>query len=289
MPFVQLADYNDPKWTRLRRRVLLTGQPNSGKTTSLLTFLETTETRMAYLAYPDEHGVVSLPLPHPQIAAFVWEEKDPHKRLAWANTWQDVETVTADILAGRYGKIDVFAGDGLHKLHFVALCKATKGEAAVTLDFDAILYAEASRLFTGYLHRVLRSEIGLVVFTVWEGWEKENPYAKDKNTTKHIFPALPGKLAKEIMGEFGTVLYATRQGVGPGAQYVWQTRPFGSVWGCGIKAPLAVTAPIKTYVPQDWRKLWGQLDRTPSPNGPIQYAEPGLNPDEENPLTDSQP
>jgi hypothetical protein len=166
--------------------------------------------------------------------------------------WNEIETLTADVIVGKHGKIELFFGDGLHKAYQVALGKVTGGLSAVTLDFDAKLYADASKLFLKHIHTIQRApSIFLPVFTVWEGREKDNPDSTEKKPVRHIFPELPGQLAKLILGEFGVVLYATKQG----PAYKWLTKPLGDVWGCGIKLPIAASSAIETFVPQDWGLL----------------------------------
>ena len=239
------------------RGVLLTGQPNSGKTASLVTFLNTyPDKKAAYISYPNEQGSSSFPADHPNVLVrAVYEDTEAGAKVNYNALWNEIETLTADIIVGKHGKIELFFGDGLHKAHQVALGKVTGGLSAVTLDFDAKLYADASKLFLKHIHMIQRApSIFLPVFTVWEGREKDNPDAKKAggvDPPRHIYPELPGQLAKLILGEFGVVLYATKQG----PAYKWQTKPLGDVWGCGIKLPIAASSAIETFVPQDWALL----------------------------------
>ena len=160
------------------------------------------------------------------------------------------------VLLGKPRKFDVLAMDGIHKVHQIALNVVTGGEAATTLDFDAKKYEDARKKTMKLLEMVFRSYIRKIVMTVWDGREKDDPdVQKAKDITTHIFPDLPGQFAHKILGEFGCVLYATIQGTCEGTKYLWQTRPQGRVWGCGIKAPIPIARQIKTFIPQDWRKL----------------------------------
>lgn len=239
----------DPLWERKARRVLLSGPPNSGKTTSLRTFPKP----MGYVAYPGEAGLSALDRTDVVVAS--WGDLDITKGVDWSTLLKEVKQTTADMIAGKYGEIKTFVGDGLHKLFGLFLNVVTGGASATSLDFDPKLYADAGKQFFLYLDRVKQSPIETVVFTVWDGAEKDDPDAKDKDTQKHIFPELPGKAAKLIMGEFSVALASTVQGVGAGAKYLWQTRPMGKVWGCGIKAPTGIASKIETFVPQDWGAL----------------------------------
>ena len=236
------------------RGVLITGQPNSGKTASLVTFLNAyPDKKAAYLSYPNEQGSSSFPADHPNVLVrAVYEDAEAGVKVNYNALWTEIEQLTADTLVGKHGKIELFFGDGLHKLYAVALAKATGGISVVSLDFDAKLYADASKLFVKYLHMIQRApSLYLPVFTVWEGREKDNPDSTEKKPTRHIFPELPGQMAKLIMGEFGVVLYATK--IGP--QYKWLTKPMGDVWGAGIKLPIAESKAIENYVEQDWEVL----------------------------------
>ena len=259
MPFriLKPGEVQEPKG------VLLTGQPNSGKTQSLVTFLATYPTKLAaYVCYPDEQGSSTFPSNHPNVAVRIaWDDVDPSKKISYSALWSEVLTVTTDILIGKHGKVELFFGDGLHKLYRIALGKATGGISSTTLDFDAKLYYDAKELFLNYIHTIQRAaSIYLPVFTVWEGREKDNPDSLDKHPTRHIFPDFPGQLAKQSVGEFGVVLYALRKGTGiEGAKYLWQTRPLDLVGGCGIKKPIEVSSKIEDFVPQDWSLLAPRL------------------------------
>ena len=250
--------------------VLLTGQPNSGKTQSLVTFMATYPAKLAaYLCYPDEQGSSTFPSNHPNVAVRIaWDDVDPAKKISYSALWDEIVSVTADVLVGKHGKVELFFGDGLHKLHAVSLGKVTGGISAMSLDFDAKLYSDAKKLTLGYIHMIQRAgSIYLPVFTVWEGREKDNPDSLDKKPSRHIYPELPGQLAKEIIGEFGVVLYATRKGTGvEGAKYLWQTRPLDQVWGCGIKKPIEVSSKIEDFVPQDWSLLAPKLGMVEAPD-----------------------
>lgn len=252
MPFKIIRPGEDNSWTdRRAKRLLLTGPPNSGKTTSLRLW----ERPMAYVCFPGENGDATLPSEE-GITKFVWEDLDYSKAVDWAAVLKEIKTVTADILGGtKYGQFKTYAGDGLHKLYSIFLNVQTGGASAAGEDFEAKLYSGSHKAFFTFIQRVNASLIENVVFTIWDGREKDDPDAKDKDTQKHIFPELPGKAAKDIMGEFSVVLYHMVQGQGAGAKYQWQTKPMGKVWGCGIKAPTEITSKIETFIPQDIKKL----------------------------------
>jgi len=73
----------------------------------------------------------------------------------------------------------------------------------------------------------------------------------------HIWPDLPGKAAKRLLGEFTAVLYAkvvtTKPGQPPTG--VWQLQPDNEVWGVGIKCPVEVASKLPNQIPQDYNEL----------------------------------
>lgn len=265
MPLVQIPHNEDAEWQALRNRILLVGPPNTGKTASLETFVGPEE-RIAYIQLPGEQGAGTFPAKKfgDRAVVFVDKTDDPTK-VDWVREVSGLKQLSIDIITGKYGKIDVVALDGLHKGWDIFLAKATGGASAKTLDFDAKLYVDAGKEFVvSWLHMFFRAvtagKIKRVVATIWDGREKDDPDDKSKTAASHLFPELPGKLAKGIVGEFGVVLGAGVQGVGGGAKFQWQTRPFGKVGGVGIKVPKDIAAKIETFIPQDWALLAPKLE-----------------------------
>ena len=187
--------------------------------------------------------------------AFVPHAIDPEQPVNWSEVVRETKQLSVDIISGKYGKCTTFCGDGLHKLYNLFLAEATAGANIRGEDFDPKKYMSASARFFQYLQMVLNSPCPYVVFSVWDGLEKDDPDEKGSSPMRHIFPDLPGKSAKLIMGEFSVVLYAYRQGVGQGAKYIWLTQPTGKVWGAGIKMPVEVAAKLPIELPQDFAVL----------------------------------
>lgn len=253
---VLTADTAAAAWDRARRRLLISGPPNSGKTTSLATFPRP----LAVMFYPGEKGQTSLAI-GPDVKAWVPEPFDPEKPQNWAQMVAGIERATNEILVGKHAEggkqFQTFAGDGLHKLHAVYLAEATAGASMRGEDFEPRLYGQAQKKFFAYLDRVMRSTMATAVFTVWDGREKDDPDDKSKNASSHIFPELPGKCAKEIMGEFAIVAGANKLG----DKHVWQLRPQGKVWGAAVKVPKEIAANIPTFVEQDWPSFDAMLTK----------------------------
>ncbi len=104
---------------------------------------------------------------------------------------------------------------------------------------SARIYNRAREHFRYYIQRVMASPVKYVVFTCWDGKESDTG---EKGSTMHIMPDLPGKAAKEIMGEFSVVVYSTvewgQRQPGKLAPAFWQLLPEGRVWGAAVKAPV---------------------------------------------------
>ena len=243
----RLQTAQDDGWRRAVTRCLLSGPPNSGKTTSLRTW-----PGVVIQSYPGEKGVASIPYSD-GVRAFVGSLPPPGEPVNYAGVIAETERLTTEILTGKHSEVTTFAGDGLHKLHELYLAEATAGASMEGREFDPRLYGSAHKRFFRYLDMVLRSPVPYIVFTVWDGHEKDDPDERGATPSRHIYPELPGLAAKRMMGEFSLVLYSTRQGTGPATKFIWQTQPFGKVWGAGAKLPIEVARRLPVTVEQDWR------------------------------------
>lgn len=248
MPFIEATP---DEWRKRVSRVVVSGSPNSRKTTSLASW----PGRVAVMSYPGEKGYAATPTENFEktpIKSWLYtvEEAADTK---WAEVVKDIKAHTMAIINGKHGEYDVFAGDGLHKLYACFLAEATFGASARGESFEAKLYGNAHARFFEYVDMVFRSRIPHAVFTVWDGAEKDDPEDKSLNAPKHIFPDLPGAAARKIMGEASIVVHATKNAKG---EYVWLTQPNQKVWGAGMKLPPAVAAKIPQEVPQDYARLF---------------------------------
>lgn len=247
MPFKPLtAD----SWQQGLRRALIVGPPNSRKTTSLFTW----PMPIGLISAPGEKGYASIPMGD-GVKAFVFEE-DIIAKTSPSALVKEIETTTFDLLAGKYGEITTFALDGLHKIYVAYINDATNGDFAAGNDFEPRMYGRAHEMFLHYIGRISHSKIAYFVATVWDGREADNPDMGSKGPT-HVYPDLPGKLAKRIMGEFSVVLYAEVPAPVAGMEQkaTWQLQPGGKIWGAGVKVPPALAKTLPAKVPQDWKAL----------------------------------
>ncbi len=256
-------------WRRKFSRSLIVGPPNSWKTTSLLTWPRP----LHVLVYPGEKGASSLPTDAADVHVYTWEHDVTTAPTPGAIV-KAIESLTVEILAGKHGPIATFAGDGLHKLYGAFFDAAASGVGDPDGKERGQVFGMAHASFLDYLTTVLASSVPYVAMTVWDGLEKDDPTAKAKDAPKHVWPELPGTLAKRIVGEFGTVLYASPgRETAPGqfSRGTWLTRPFGGVWGAGIKLPLAIAKTIPTTVNQDWVALEALVTKA-STSSPLKEA-----------------
>src|SRR5229473_2064730 len=212
MPFKQL---DKDTWKKGVSRTLIVGPPNSFKTTSISTWPRD----IHWISYPGEKGHSSIPAGDPGVHAYVWEADDLTK-FSPSSVVTEIEKLTIEILTLKHGPITTFAGDGLHKLYEFYLLQelaalkqvfggspefagATDEELEEKLSGKA--YGRAHSSFKHYLDIVGFSGVEHAVFTIWDGEEKDNPDNK-RGGPSHVFPDLPGKMARRIMGEFPIVL-----------------------------------------------------------------------------------
>ena len=241
------------------RRVLLMGPPNTFKTTAII---ETWPKPLAIQVYPGERGDATIPRDREDVKPFVWQD-DPLNKTSSQDVVNQTETLTWEILGGKHGPVTSFAGDGIHKYYAAILNWVTGGASGKGEEFEPRLYARSHEHFTYYLQRVMASPVENIVFTCWDGKEADNPDLKSQGPS-HIFPDLPGKMAKRIMGEFSVVIYsiadfAARQPNKP-VPCRWQLLPEGKVWGAAVKAPTQVVLNLPIYIPQSYQALKEALE-----------------------------
>lgn len=262
MPFVRLS--NEGISVR-RRRLLISGEPNTRKTTSLLTL----PPPRAIVSSPGEKGYDTIPLNDPETIPFIWQ-LDEGRKVDSHTVVADVVKVSMECITGKHGKITSFAFDGIHKFFEYIMDSVTDGAWFLGEEFEPKLYGVGYRAFEDFLSRLTHNQLPVVAFTCWaenEGDRTKKPGEKASDIPSHIWPSLPGKMAKKIVGEFSVVVHQSLRKLQPTEaepQGVWQTRPAGEVWGCGLKGTVEVVKRIPTYIPADYRvleKLWQDAEK----------------------------
>lgn len=248
MPYTELTSTSD-LWQRLSKRVLISGPPNFGKTTSLATWPHP----LAIVSFPGELGIASLPQ-GPDVATFAWGDVDQTKPTDWIGMIEETRRLMADLIASK--KYRTIAGDGLHKLYWGYQNFVSGGSLAKGGEIDYLkMSPKANAHFFEDLKRWLQTGPEYMVFTVWVDRDKDDPNDTTMKATSHVFPALTGKAGRDIVGEFAVCLYAKREGYGNAARYLWLTQPDSQVWGVGAKLPLEIAKKLPPTVPQDWAVL----------------------------------
>ena len=252
---------------RETRRILVNGPPNSRKTGSLRTL----EGKVFILSAPFEGGVSSIPWVNFQgvpIIAKVPTPIDVGKPQNWQAIINDVWDITVKAIAGEFGPINVFVLDGLHKLYQAMLATQCDGANLTGAEFvdskgnDLMgrSYGRTHTQFFRYVWTVINSNVDKVVFTCWDGADKDNALDTDKKAPRHNYPDLPGQAAKKIMGEIPVVFSAGWDVPTAAGRFFWRTRPLGYDYGAGIKLPVDIMKDLKLpgEIPQDfaaWDKL----------------------------------
>ena len=240
------------------RRLLNMGPPNSGKSESLITW-----PRPAHvLVSPGEQGDDTLPRGIEDFRLHLWED-DPISKTSSASIVTQVETLAWEILGGKHGPVTSFLFEGIHKYYDYILDWLTGGAYFKGEEFEPKLYARSHEHFKYFVQRVNASPVKYVAFTCWDGKEPDEPGTK--GGPSHVYPDLPGKMAKRIMGEFSVVVYSQvewhmRQ-PGKKAPAYWQLIPEGKVWGAAVKAPYAVTQHLPVRVEQSLPALEAALEK----------------------------
>jgi hypothetical protein len=266
---VGFIEPKESDWLRTMSRFLILGEPNSRKTSSLVTFPHDAEGDgkdgyLMILSYPGEMGANSLPR-GPGIKTFVWQAS-PEEKLSSSTVVAQVRQLTVDILSGKHGRCKTFVGDGLHKLAEYHLDAASSGEYFTSQDFTVgekygkrgpheKAYAE----FMQYLQLVYDSPVPFAGFTCWER-SRPDTYAGAKVT--RTYPGLIGQLSEKALGMFSLVLYAyVKQSVIPTRPSVgmWQLKENKEIAGAGLKVPLEILKRLPNEIEQDWGKLYALL------------------------------
>lgn len=254
MPLLEL---DREAWRRAFSRVLWNGPPLSGKTTGTLTLPRPCHLVVA----PGEHGYSSVePTEDYHIYAWPYDPTDP-KSASPREVWKELQDTVTDILTGKKGEVSSLVFDGLHKLYDLVMRVEGWNSAMVDDKEAGRQYTKYHDKFSTFLSRLLGSGVPLVGATCYDGLEPTEPGSKQMQ----IFPLLPGRMAKDIMGMFPVVFHTEKQG----AKYIWALKPQGRMQAAGMHIPvryarvlpaeIEVTIDAQGEVQGGWRTLREKL------------------------------
>jgi hypothetical protein len=237
------------------RRVFIIGDPNSQKSTSLLTW----PSPGIIISLPGEKGYETLRGgAGGKFSTKIWHIDNP-ETAAPHQIVSEIEKVTFEAIAT---KPRTLALDGLHKgfewYYRRARLDVEGWSSAGKLNEDQknlMAYSPAYDKFLLFLTRICQTVTPYVVMTAWAGQTKDD--AEDFKSKSHTFPDLPGKLARWSVGEFSAVVFSEvgqpdPKGNIPGK---WILKPVGKIWGVGIKIDPARANTIPPSIPNNFRAL----------------------------------
>lgn len=232
-------------------RVLVSGAPGTGKTRSAVTC----HRPLHIISLPGEGGTNSIPQEE-GIFPYVWVD-DADSRASSKAVIDEIKALTIEIVSGARGECVTVFIDGLHKAYEYFLDTVTGGDFFKGNDFEPLLYQRSHTKFLEYLKLVKESRVQYAFFTAWDAKDPDKPELKSKSPM-HVYPDLPGKLSRRIMGEFSLVLSSHVVPAlvrGQPARFYWQLKPNSEVHGAAIKIDPAIYSKLPDEIPQDWVKL----------------------------------
>ena len=252
-------------------RLILSGLPNSGKTTSLATF----DPPHVIVVSPGEKGIASLPEGEGITTAIY--HIDPDDKRTSGKIIEEFESALLGIAYGAGASTPyTLTLEGNHKLYEYYLDIVTDGDYFSGKEFDPRLFGQAHRMYSDLLNKLFHSSVPVVVYTSWAELEyKEDQLSAQERKYKrrYYYPNLPGKMSKQIMGEVDGAIYADIRSQCNMSQckdkaegkehYLWQLNPSGDVRGVGFKLPYGAKS-LPTFIhgrdehgraTQDWQLL----------------------------------
>lgn len=278
-----------------KTRILISGLPQSGKTTSLPTFIYgpydyyDEQEQQAAIDYadgkhaviivcPGEFGIKSLPQDTPHLTSLYYEtgEGEDTNSVKWSESaLSGFFTTYKDTIKG---KPDILILDGIHCLWSHWMNRTTGGDFLSGIDMSvnpatgrvdkyrpANFYSRTHQAFGQFIAGVYSEQVPLIICTTWEALEPDS--AGDIGSTRHLLPAIPGEMAYGIIGRFDARVSARvekrcchtgcEQSKKSEEHYVWQFVDKDKVKGLGIKGIKRYTSLMKQhpYVHQNWQDL----------------------------------
>lgn len=224
---------------------LVMGDPLTGKTTGFLTVPGPRE----LVVVPGEEGYSSIlesaetKVHSLEIASGVHD---------YQAEWNWLRLKTREVLA-RGKDVKAIGLDGLHKAYDLVFGvldyphnESLWGEKAYGKG-----YARAEQMFMEWVLPVLASPITYKYVTCYSGKVAQEP----GSTKQTLFPELPGKMARRILGSFPVIFNAEKQGVGASERFLWRLKSTTEVMGVGTHFPKEVKALLPEVMEQDFAKF----------------------------------
>lgn len=212
-------------WKRSFSRVLLNGPPLSGKTTGSLTMPRPCHVVVA----PGELGYSSVE-PTEDFHIYAWDYDATKPNQSHREVWNELNATVQDILTGKYGAVETLFVDGLHKLYDLVMRTEGWNSAMVDDKEAGRQYTKYHDRFTTFMSKVLSSAVPLVAASCYDGLEPTEVGSK----VMQVFPLLPGRMAKDVMGMFPVVFHTSQE---PGGRYMWSLKPAGRMQAAGMHVP----------------------------------------------------
>lgn len=300
MPFVKLP----PRFDRFR--LLISGFSQTGKTHSLATFIygpydyrdpaqqadalayaAGQQKHMVILECPGETGHRTL-LPNNDYMTSYYLETAPGEDInsaSWSqHTMMEFQKLYTQVVKD---KPDFLALDGIPGLWHHWMNSISQGEYLSAVDMDinpatgqrvqyraAKLHNRTHTTFDNFIDKLYRCHVPYVICTTREEWESgtaEGERPGDIGATRYLWPNVPGKMAKEIVGKFDARLSARLEALCYHADcrykkerqlhHVWQFYPKKDVQGVAIKG-LHLTENMKRtpWIHQNYADLQALLE-----------------------------
>jgi hypothetical protein len=258
------------------RRLIISGKPNMGKTTSLATF----DKPHMIINAPGEQGIDSIPRDEGITAAYFQQERG--ERISSVTILEEfMYEVHKALNEPDWQTVSI---DGAHKLYDYFLDVATNGAFFKGMTFDSKLYAISHTLFDNFMANLFYAQTPVIVLTTWCEREYLDPdlsTEQKKNQPRYMQVMFPGKMATHFMGlvNSGAVhaditsicnMPDCPQSRKREMHYTWQLRPdinqtdegtgvgIGYNRDCGFKLPRGKQLP--TLIHQDYQHLKKLLD-----------------------------
>jgi hypothetical protein len=229
--------------TTPRRRILIRGLPNSGKTISLLTFMYgeydyaddiqradaltyAGNRQMVILSCPGETGTLSLPESNANITSIYFEAPADRETMTYewsADALSDFSRAEKAVIAN---KPDILAYDGLTSLALQQFNVITDGDIFKGIDLDinpstgrnqpyrkANFYDRLCNKFGQTMGAIYNQPVPMIVCTCWDDWKgssSDEERAQGIEVKRYLWPDIPGKMATRVTGLLDATISARR-------------------------------------------------------------------------------